>query len=273
MSEEGAAHESSERWLISYADFITLMFALFVVLYSVSMKDAASKNKAYKSIDKNIAGKKAEEKYAAEEKAAAEKAVKAAEKESPQARAMAQLKQQIAANLQKFNKPGITVTTDARGLVISLSAVSFFASGDATIEQEKLPELDAVIQVLNPLHNQIRVEGFTDSNPISNQRFTDNWDLSAARAGSVLRYVIDHSLIPPEHLSIAGYGPYRPIADNSTEAGRSLNRHVDIVVPPTLDSDPKQILPEVKPEAKSEIKPEIKPELKPEIKPEVKHAR
>jgi chemotaxis protein MotB len=245
MSEEGAAHESSERWLISYADFITLMFALFVVLYSVSMKDAASKNKAYNSIDKNIAGKKSDEKSAAKAIAAAEKAAKEAAKDSPQAREMAQLKQQIQAHLQKFNNPGIGVTIDSRGLVVSLSAVTFFASGDATIDQNKLPELDTVIQLLNPLHNQIRIEGFTDSNPISNQRFADNWDLSAARAGSVLRYVIEHSSIPPANFSIAGYGPYRPVASNSTEAGRSLNRHVDIVVPPTLTSDPKQILPEV----------------------------
>src|SRR5208282_2869519 len=134
-------------------------------------------------------------------------------------RELAEVEEDLQAVLQHFVHRGLTVTIDSRGLVTSLSAVSFFASGDATINQAKLPVLDSVLQVLNPLPNQMRVEGFTDSMPISNQRFADNWDLSAARAGNVLRYVIDHSSVPPEHLSIAGYGPYRPVASNDTEEG------------------------------------------------------
>lgn len=240
MNEEAAAHESSERWLISYADFITLMFALFVVLYSVSMKTAADRAKAYKSIDKSVGGKH----VAAGGQGAGGQG--AGEADAPQAREITEIKQNLQATLQHFSNPGITVTIDSRGLVISLSAVSFFASGDATINRAKLPVLDSVLQVLNPLPNQMRVEGFTDSIPISNQRFTDNWDLSAARAGNVLRYVIDHSSVPPEHLSLAGYGPYRPVGSNDTEEGRSLNRHVDIIIPPLLAEDPKQCLPEVR---------------------------
>ncbi len=235
MSEEGAAQESSERWLISYADFITLMFALFVVLYSVSMKTAADRAKAYKSIDKSVAGKHA-----------AASGPGAGEAGAFRPREIAEIKQDLQAALQHFANPGITVTIDSRGLVISLSAVSFFASGDATINRAKLPVLDSVLQILNPLPNPMRVEGFTDSIPISNERFADNWDLSAARAGNVLRYVIDHSSVPPEHLSLAGYGPYRPVGSNDTEEGRSLNRHVDIVIPPLLAEDPKQCMPEVR---------------------------
>ncbi len=223
---EFASHESSERWLISYADFITLMFALFVVLYSVSMKKAADRDKSFKSINKAVAG----------ESAAA-----------PQARELAEVEEDLQAVLQHFAHRGLTVTIDSRGLVISLSAVSFFASGDATINQAQLPVLDAVLQVLNPLPNQMRVEGFTDSTPISNQRFADNWDLSAARAGNVLRYMIDHSSVPPEHLSLAGYGPYRPVASNDTEEGRSHNRHVDIVIPPVLKVNSTPRTPEVGP--------------------------
>lgn len=240
MSEEGAAQESSERWLISYADFITLMFALFVVLYPVSMKSAADREKSYKSINKAVAGARA---AAGGHGAGGQDA---AEADAPQTREIAQIKQQIQGKLQQFTNPGITVTIDSRGLVISLSAVSFFASGDATINQAKLPVLDSVLQVLNSLPNQMRVEGFTDSIPISNQRFADNWDLSAERAGNVLRYVIDHSSVPPEQLSIAGYGPYRPVASNDTEEGRSLNRHVDIIIPPFLVADSKQCIPEVR---------------------------
>jgi len=198
-----------------------------VVLYSVSMRTAADREKAYKSINQAVAGARAAA-------------------DSPEAQEIAHIKQRIEGKLQQFTNPGITVTTDSRGLVISLSAISFFASGDATINRAKLPVLDSVLRVLNPLPNQIRIEGFTDSIPISNQRFSDNWDLSAARARNVLRYVIDHSSVPPEHLSIAGYGPYRPVGNNDTEEGRSLNRHVDIIIPPLLVADPSQCIPEVR---------------------------
>ena len=222
MDEEGGGgggHESSERWLISYADFITLMFAVFVVLYSVSMN--AEREKAYKSITKAVG-------------APAQGAVSNAEQAQAQ---LEEIKQLVESKLRQFPNPGITVSIDTRGLVISLSAVRFFVSGDAAIAAEQSPVLDLVVQIIKSLSNQMRIEGFTDSIPIQNERFADNWDLSAARAGTVLRYIVDHSEIAPDHLSLAGYGPYRPIAPNDTDDERSLNRRVDIVIPPLFVPD------------------------------------
>jgi chemotaxis protein MotB len=223
MYEEGGGgggHESSERWLISYADFITLMFAVFVVLYSVSMN--AEREKAYKSITKAVGAP----------------APQGAASNLEQAQAqIEEIKQRIESKLSQVPNPGITVSIDTRGLVISLSAVRFFASGDATIAAEQSPVLDLVVQIIKSLSNQMRIEGFTDSIPIRNERFADNWDLSTARAGTVLRYIVDHSEIAPDHLSLAGYGPYRPIAPEDTEDARSLNRRVDIVIPPLFVPD------------------------------------
>ena len=219
MDEEGGHRDSSERWLISYADFITLMFAVFVVLYSVSMN--AERDKAYKSITKAVG-------------APAQAAASNLEQAQAQ---LEEIKQRVESKLSQVPNPGITVSIDARGLVISLSAVRFFASGDATIATQQYPVLDLVVQIIKSLPNQMRIEGFTDSIPIRNERFADNWDLSAARAGTVLRYIVDHSTLPPEHLSLAGYGPYRPIAPNDTDDERSLNRRVDIVIPPLFVPD------------------------------------
>ena len=86
--------------------------------------------------------------------------------------------------------------------------------------------------MISQLPNLMEIDGFTDRVPIHNDRFRDNWELSAARAATVLRYLIANSPIDPEHLAIAGYGPYRPVGDNETETGRALNRRVEIIIRP-----------------------------------------
>jgi chemotaxis protein MotB len=137
-------------------------------------------------------------------------------------------------SLQKFKNPGVTLRIDSRGLIISLSAARFFSSGDAEVTASQLPILDAVIGALSTLPNRMEVDGFTDPIAIHNSRYKDNWELSAARAATVLRYLLSHSGIKPDHVTLAGYGPYGAVADNSTEKGRALNRRVEIVVLPQV---------------------------------------
>jgi len=92
--------------------------------------------------------------------------------------------------------------------------------------------LTAVAHTIESLPNRMEVDGFTDTVPIHNERYDDNWELSAVRAASVLRFLLGHSALNPANLTIAGYGPYRAIADNSTEEGRAANRRVEIIIRP-----------------------------------------
>jgi chemotaxis protein MotB len=119
---------------------------------------------------------------------------------------------------------------DKRGLVLRFSERFFFDSGDASIRPEVVPLLTVLAQSLEALPNQIRIEGHTDSVPIRTARFPSNWELSTARATSIVHHFLTHHRFEPNRLSAAGYGEFRPIAKNQTVDGRSQNRRVDIVI-------------------------------------------
>jgi len=227
--EEEAARESSDRWLVSYADFITLLFALFVLLYAVSLQ---SKEQANRSIEAVAAAMGARPSRGGVRPELDESGRARVDPSEASRRQLNQTMQQIESTVEKFPNSGISVKRDSRGIVISLAAAKFFASGEAEIAIAQLSALDAVMETLRRLSNHIEIDGFTDSVPIANARFHDNWELSAARSASVLRYILGHSELNPDHLTIAGYGPYRSIGDNSSEEGRALNRRVEIVIRP-----------------------------------------
>ncbi len=227
--EERGGHESSERWLISYADFITLLFALFVLLYAVSMASEADRNKVWHAVVTALGHRPYMGGGRPDMGASIKGDQPPAEELADQALAVA--RRAIEHSLQAHENSGVTVKLDESGLTISLAAARFFESGSAEINPSQKPVLNAVVAAISKLKNPILVEGFTDSIPIHNEHFEDNWDLSAARAAHVLRYILEQSKLPPEQLSLAGYGPYHPIASNDTEEGRALNRRVDIFIP------------------------------------------
>jgi chemotaxis protein MotB len=227
--ETSGGHESSERWLVSYADFITLMFALFVLLYALSMESTDTVNRAWRAMATGVGVRPHRGGIRPEVGESGRGA------DIGGGMIQHQLNQTLLSlkrTLQNFRNSGVTLKIDSRGLVISLSAARFFPSGEADVTTSQLPVLDAIVGALAPLPNRMEVDGFTDPVPIHNSRFNDNWELSAARAATVLRYLLVHSSINPEHLTLAGYGPYGAVADNSTEDGRSLNRRVEIIVRP-----------------------------------------
>ncbi len=203
-----AENQQRERWLISYADLVTLLLALFIVMYAASNKEQA----------KIIAQTFAEQNNGGSGLLPAANAVKTDETE---------LAGKLSANALLMQKAKIRQTE--RGLIISLSEAGLFAPGEAVIS----PEADELIQnIAENLRNNssnIRVEGHTDSTPISNLRYPSNWELSTARAASVLIRLFERG-IAPERLSAAGYGGFQPIADNSTTEGRAQNRRVDVVI-------------------------------------------
>jgi chemotaxis protein MotB len=228
--DEGGGHDSGERWLVSYADFITLLFALFVLMYAISNQEGSRRHVILEAMVSELGarphrgGLRPDAGGAQGNKPMAEQAVTVREL----GMVMEHLQQAVA----KFPNSGVTVTMDPRGLVVSLSAARFFASGDDEISPNQLPVLAVIVHMISQLPNIMEVDGFTDPVPIHTARFPDNWELSAARAATVLRYIIANSPIDAEHLTIAGYGPYRPVGDNSTEDGRALNRRVELVIKP-----------------------------------------
>jgi chemotaxis protein MotB len=225
--EEAGGNESADRWLVSYADFITLMFALFVLLYALSMESSDTVNRAWRAMATGVGVRPHRGGIRPE---VGESGRGADIGGGLINRQLDQTLQTLKRTLQNFQNSGVTLKMDSRGLVISLSAARFFASGNANVTPSQLPVLDAVVGTLSELSNHMEVDGFTDPVPIHNSHFTDNWELSTARAATVLRYLLAHTVIDPEHLTLAGYGPFGAVADNSIETGRALNRRVEIIV-------------------------------------------
>jgi chemotaxis protein MotB len=227
IEEDDHPQHPDERWLVSYADFITLLFALFVLLYALSNSSKAKAAAGMNSVAKAVGMRPS---YGAG-------GSRPGMAQSPQVHRIASpqltaIKAKVTEAVKNYPNSGLSMTIDSRGLVISLSSTKFFASGEDEITPTQLPVLDALIKTIAELPNSFQIEGFTDSMPIVTARFRDNWDLSAARASTVLRYTLSHSTISPDHLAIAGYGPYHPVGDNATEEGRALNRRVEVIVKP-----------------------------------------
>jgi chemotaxis protein MotB len=223
--EGGGGHESSERWLVSYADFITLLFALFVLLYALSNSNHVDQTRAMDSVKRAVG-------VHPERGGLRPDLGDSGHSTIDEIEHLEAVQEQVTIALQNYPNSGVSMKIDDRGLVISLSAAKFFGSGAADIAPSQLPVLDAVIKTITPLGNPLEIDGFTDSVPIQSGVFHDNWELSAARAAVVLRYALAHSTMNPDRFAIAGYGPYRSIGDNSTEDGRALNRRVEVVVKP-----------------------------------------
>jgi chemotaxis protein MotB len=221
--EGGGGHESSERWLVSYADFITLLFALFVLLYALSNSNHVDQTRAMDSVRRAVG-------VHPERGGLRPDLGDSGHSTIDEIEHLEAVQEQVTIALQNYPNSGVSMKIDDRGLVISLSAAKFFGSGAADIAPSQLPVLDAVIKTITPLGNPLEIDGFTDSVPIQTGVFHDNWELSAARAAVVLRYALAHSAMNPDRFAIAGYGPYRSIGDNSTEDGRALNRRVEVVV-------------------------------------------
>ena len=213
------------RWLLTYADMITLLLALFIILFSISTINKVK----YQALVHDVSGGFNSE-YAINNPP---NGGQTGEKTGQSGDANLQkVQQKIAAYVkQQHLEQNVQTRIDRRGLVITiLSDKAQYDSGSADLKPFLLPLLDQLKAPLAKTHNDIRVEGNTDNVPIANGEFASNWDLSAARATGVTRYLIDHDGILPTRISLAGYAEYRPAHPNDTESDRQLNRRVDIVI-------------------------------------------
>jgi chemotaxis protein MotB len=219
-----------DRWLISYADFLTLLLALFVVLFASSQLDKK------KALQVSYAVTEALEKGGALEQGGAPHgkqqpssgAVPEPKAAVPELMASQNYLRQVLA--EEIRNGKVDVHLDARGLVISLRQAAYFPSGGDEIASSGLDSLEKISRTIRDLPNPVQLEGHTDSAPIHNLRFRSNWDLSAARSIAMLHLFEDKYGIPGTRLAVAGYAETKPVDSNDSVEGRAHNRRVDIVI-------------------------------------------
>ena len=238
-----------DRWLVSYADFITLLFAFFVVMYSITSVNNAKYETLAESLEEAFLPH--EKKNTPEPQPIPEQSQPttiqpivldnptAEEKQKRQQLSDEILKERrglkkVSENLEEVLEPYIddnlvSVKRNDFWVELEMKSDLLFSSGEAELSQKAFPVLKKIAEVIRLLPNMINVEGHTDNIPIDNVDFPSNWDLSAARATSVVRQLIKNN-IKPERLAVVGYGEFHPVADNNTEEGRFKNRRVLLVL-------------------------------------------
>ena len=238
-------HVNHERWLVSYADFITLLFAFFVVMYSISSINEGK----YKIISQALVGVFNDAERALKPIPIGEERPKTVTPAKP----LVNDSDETAAGIQGTSDPLKSIADDisaafgdlissnqmtVRGnelwVEIELNSSLLFASADALPSDQAFTIIDKVAAILKPFENPIHVEGFTDNFPISTAQYPTNWELSSARASSIVRMLAMQG-VNPQRLASVGYGEFQPVANNATVEGRARNRRVVLVVSRNLD--------------------------------------
>ncbi|MEI6704102.1 MAG: flagellar motor protein MotB [Deltaproteobacteria bacterium] len=254
LKKEPEKHVNHERWLVSYADFITLLFAVFVVLYAMGQSDKKKVEEVMQSIQASFgmanAGAPAPKiNVIASKPISVIPALKPdvsiapslSRPRSGQAKVRAEEKdfRQIKASIEAYlvkqgaqSKVSLEITR--RGLIVSLKEAGFFDSGRATIKPEAYELINTIAEVLTQYNNPLRFEGHTDNVPRSSAQFPSNWELSTTRATNAVKYLLNNFDVDSDKISATGYAEFRPLAENTTLEGRAKNRRVDLVM---LSSD------------------------------------
>ena len=237
-------HENHERWLVSYADFMTLLFAFFVVMFATSQTDKARAQQVSDSVkealDKGGVAAAVHEILGGtvDEKGKGNAQMKGAGGSQPQnvkpQTAIAELlpsMQYLSKSLEaEIHQGKIEMLLEPRGLVVSLRQATFFPSGADTVDPNTYSSVGKIAQIIHDLPNSVRLEGHPDAVPIHTARFRSNWELSAARAIAMMELFSGRFEIPPQRMAIAGYADTAPLDSNDTPEGRAHNRRVDIVI-------------------------------------------
>lgn len=230
-----SAGSSRERWLISYADYVTLLLALFVTIYAISKLDNSKLIQAQHSIQRALHAPVILGGFPLEPGLSDLPA--AGLQSSPQTQ-IAEVAQNVQESLRdQADSKDIRMMITGRGLVLHLPEFLFFTTGEAQIRPQADPLLDRLADILQKIPNHVVIEGHTDNVPINTPQFPSNWELSVHRATSLVRYLVEKHHLDPARFAAAGYGEYAPLAGNGDEAGRSMNRRVDIVIKPLLRKD------------------------------------
>ncbi len=253
MKKKHPEHVNLERWLVSYADFITLLFAFFVVMYALSMDNVSKIKAAAESIRKAFgsaggpagmihlegsaggstinpfdssvsSGGRLHDMPAGKTHTAAD--------QDPELQEMKELLEEtVSLDLgmtEKSDRPEMQF--DSRGLLVRLAAKDFFEHGQVEVRADLRPILDRLGKVVSQTHRLVRVEGHADRSETKIKGYPSDWELSAARAAWVVKYWMSRFDIEPSHFAVAAYGHFRPLASGDDEWSRAKNRRIEILI-------------------------------------------
>lgn len=231
MSKKKTHHEEhvDETWLIPYADMLTLLLALFIVMFAMGQVDKEKLEAVSKQF--NIIFASGSGALKSEYNPIPPSQISSSTNSYIEDEKMNRIKQVLQ---EEINKQGyadkVKIILNREGLMVSMQDVVLFHSGEADVLNEVSPLLLKISELLKGLQNDIKVVGHTDNVPIKNNKYRSNWDLSAMRAINVMNYMVEKGGLRPENLSIQAYGEYMPKYNNSTEDGRTRNRRVEIFI-------------------------------------------
>lgn len=254
--DAGAEHSRRERWLVSYADFITLLFAFFVVMYAMSSFQTARTRDATPPPGAATSGASV---VLAHDASLVQRPVVvpgrvADEAERDAAHLKAQRLKALATALEAALAPieahgPLRVSHSPRGIAVEIGASALFSPAEARLQEEAVKVLGTAARVLAAADNAVRIEGHTDSLPIATEQFPSNWELSAARASAVARLFVD-SGVAANRIGVTGFADNRPVESNQTPEGRSRNRRVTLLV---LAESPDDLVSPSVSEARSQV--------------------
>lgn len=240
MRKRHEEHENHERWLVSYADFITLLFAFFVVMYATSTNNLDKQKEFENSVRVNLhlaSGAKsagqvpdageiiAEHIQGTEGPESFPQKAKGAEAADYTTR---YLRKELSGDMQK--NFGMQVRHDAVGVRVSLAASSVFPEGEYKMKRSSLEVLNKLGELLRQTDKKVIIEGHTDDQPITSLTVASNWELGSLRATSVVRYLIKHQNLNPQRLAAISYADQKPVAPNDTPENRAKNRRIEILI-------------------------------------------
>ncbi|MES2534878.1 MAG: flagellar motor protein MotD [Pseudomonadota bacterium] len=228
--------DNHDRWMVSYADFITLLLAFFVVMYAVSSVNQGKYRMVSHALGSAFSGGTPVLPLQVEKEAIPLPVLPSQKQRARQAALRREREQMtgMARELMQALSPlvgqgKVRVTQNSRGVSVEINASVLFAPADARLGDEAGVALKAVAQVLLDYPHALQVEGHTDDVPITSPMFPSNWELSAVRAGSVVRLFIEQG-IAGKRLVAIGHGPNQPVASNESAEGRTRNRRVQVMI-------------------------------------------
>ena len=229
--KEHSEEHVDESWLLPYSDMLTLLVALFIVMFAMSQVDKAKLQKVSSQFNIIFSGGSGIMQSDSGTIASIDPSSSASSASSLEQNTMNSLKSTLDKEISNNGYSGhIKVAVNKDGLDISIEAIALFASGDASVLKNVTPLLLKISAMLKNLDNDIKIAGYTDNKPISNSKFRSNWDLSSIRAINVMTYMVNSGGLNPKNVSIQAYGEYNPKYDNITEVSRAKNRRVEIFI-------------------------------------------